>query len=100
MFVDENLLISVRVKSLRSIPDSLLPNPFDILADPSGSGAPPSVVDWTQLMAFVQQLGDDFEKTKDELTRTKHLLATKDRAAKPNKPSLFSGKYGTIEAWF
>jgi len=50
-------------------------------------------------MAFVQQLGDDLEKTKDELTRTKNLLATKDRAAKPNKPSLFSGKSGTIEAW-
>jgi len=69
------------------------------MADPSGSGAPPSVADWTQLMAFVQQLGDDLEKTKDELTRTKTLLATKDRAAKPNKPSLFSGNSGTIEAW-
>jgi len=50
-------------------------------------------------MAFVQQLGDDLEKTKDELTRTKYLLATKDRAAKPNMPSLFSCKSGTIEAW-
>jgi len=50
-------------------------------------------------MAFVQQLGDDLEKTKDELSRTNHLLATRERAAKPNKPSLFSGKSGTIEAW-
>jgi len=50
-------------------------------------------------MAFVQQLGDDLENTKEELTRTKTLLATKHRAAKPNKPSLFSGKSGTIEAW-
>jgi len=50
-------------------------------------------------MAFVQQLGDDLEKTKDELSRTKTFLATKDRAAKPNKPSLFFGKSGTIEAW-
>jgi len=50
-------------------------------------------------MAFVPQLGDDLEKTKDELTRTKKLLATKDHAARPNKPSLFSGKSGTIEAW-
>ena len=52
-----------------------------------------------QLMAFVQHLGDGLEKTKDELTRTKHLLATKDHAAKPHKPSLFFGKSGTIEAW-
>jgi len=50
-------------------------------------------------MAFMQQLGDDLQKSKDELTRTKHLLATKDRAAKPNRPSLFSGKSGSIEAW-
>ena len=59
----------------------------------------PSVAEWTLLMSFVQQLGDDLEKTKDELTRTKHFLATKDRAAKPNKPSLFSGKSGAIDAW-
>jgi len=50
-------------------------------------------------MAFLQELGDDLEKTKDELARTKNSLATKDSAAKPNRPSLFSGKSGTIEAW-
>jgi len=69
------------------------------MAGPSCSGAPPSVADWTQLVVLVQKLGDDLEKKKDELTRTKYLLATKDRAPKPNKPSLFSGKLGTIEAW-
>jgi len=81
VFVVANLLISVRVKSLRSIPDSLQPYPLDIMADPSGFVAPPSVADWTQLMAFVEQLGDDLEKTKDESMPTKHLLASKDRAA-------------------
>jgi len=73
VFVVANLLISVSVKSLRSIPDSLQPNPLDITTDPSGFVAPPSVADWTQLLAFVQQLGDDLERTKVEFTRKKRF---------------------------
>jgi len=69
------------------------------MTDQGAASAPPSVADLTQLTAFVQQLGDDLKNTKDELARTQNLLATKDRAARPNKPSLFPGKSGTIEAW-
>jgi len=74
--------------------------------NPSPTGTTPSPEKWNRLAEFVTSLGEEVQKYKDELQQTKNLLAASNarsslssRTAKPNKPSLFSGKIGTIEAW-
>lgn len=62
---------------------------------------------WNQLTTYVQTLGTQIENYQVELDETKRQLAaaraqlsgTGPNSAKPNKPSLFSGKVGTIDSW-
>lgn len=64
----------------------------------------PTMESWNQLSAFVAQMGRELESQKIELAETKtQLVKAKAKAestgARPNKPTPFSGKPGTIEAW-
>eukprot|EP00170_Pyropia_yezoensis_P001257 contig_5590_g1261 len=61
---------------------------------------------WNQLSAFFAQMNRELESKKIELAETKSQLveaktkaAAGSTAARPNKPSPFSGKPGTVEAW-
>lgn len=77
------------------------------MSNPASSSTAPTSENWNQLAAYVQTLGDEIKSCKAELEETKEQLAVARNqaalagsiAAKPNKPTLFSGKPGTVEAW-
>lgn len=78
-------------------------------AGQAGSGSPPAVPtmeSWNQLPAFVAQMSRELKSQKIELAETKSQLveakakaAAGSTAARPNRPSPFSGKPGTVQAW-
>lgn len=82
-------------------------NPAVSGTDTGSASTTPSAESWNQLTAFVAQISAELEAHKVELADAKEQLSdAKANAttggtatARPNKPALFSGKPGTVEAW-
>lgn len=85
-----------------------VPNPTTVSpTNPGAAVSAPSADAWNQLTAFVSQMSDELKSHKVELAETKKQLSDANTKignggpanARPNKPAVFSGKSGTIEAW-
>ena len=71
---------------------------------PSGSGsAPPAVTpdSWAQLTAYVKQLGEETKLLQAELAaaQAQLVISRESGKPKPNKPSVYAGKLGEVDAW-
>lgn len=68
----------------------------------SNSGAPNpaaiSMENWAKVTTYVEKLGQEIEQLQHELTATKAQLPASDKP-KLNKPTTFSGRPGTVDAW-
>jgi len=61
--------------------------------------APVTPEQWAQMTTYVQSLLSDTERLKEQLAATQQQVGRSSGGPKPNKPTTFSGKPGTVDAW-